>query len=156
MKQGSFDMKKALIYAIHAEIEASEFYSEWAGNAQGHLKDELTELAKWEKEHQDSLTSHLESAFGEKFVRDPKMVVDPALKVQADEFKNHYALLRIASTVYLSEMRAMELYEKMASESAGEAKKMFVELMDMEKEHMDSAKKRYLEMRDHIVGFHAF
>jgi len=41
------------------------------------------------------------------------MIVDPALKVQADEFKDNYALLRIASTVYMSEMRAMELYEKM-------------------------------------------
>lgn len=156
MQQAAFDMKKALKYAIHAEIEASEFYAEWAKNSQGHLQKELSELSKWEDEHRDSLTNHLQGAFGEKFVRDPKMVVDPALKVQADEFKDNYALLRIASTVYLSEMRAMELYEKMESESSGEAKKMFRELKDMEKGHMDSAKKRYLDLREHIVGFHAF
>ncbi|GAB6280809.1 MAG: ferritin family protein [Thermovirga sp.] len=156
MNAGSFDMKKALQYAIHAEIEAGEFYSEWASQARGHLKDELTELSKWEGEHRDTLTKHFEGAFGEKFVRDPKMVVDPALKVQADEFKNNYALLRIASTVYLSEMRAMELYEKMESESSGEAKKMFSELKDMEKGHMTLAKKRYMDLRENIVGFHAF
>lgn len=156
MNPGTFDMKKALKYAIHAEIEAGEFYSEWARQAKGHLKDELMELSKWEGEHRDTLMKHFEDAFGEKLVLDPKMVVDPALKVQADEFKNSYALLRIASTVYLSEMRAMELYEKMESESSGEAKKMFRELKDMEKGHMVLAKKRYLDLREHIVGFHAF
>lgn len=156
MKQGSFDMKKALVYAIHAEIEASEFYADWAGHAQGHLKNELSELSKWEDQHRDLLTKHLKDTFGEKFVRDPKMVVDPALKVQADEFKDNYALLRIASTVYLSELRAMELYENMEKESSGEAKKMFRELKDMEKGHMDTAKKRYLDLRENIVGFRAF
>ncbi len=156
MNSGSFDMKKALKYAIHAEIEAGEFYSEWARLAKGHLKDELMELSKWEGEHRDTLMKHFEGAFGEKFDRDPKILVDPALKVQADEFKNDYALLRIASTVYLSEMRAMELYEKMESESRGEAKRMFLELKDMEKGHMVLAKKRYLDLREQIAGFHAF
>ena len=156
MKTASFDMKKALKYAIHAELEASEFYSEWARQAKGHLKDELMELSKWEGEHKDILTKHFEGTFSEKFVRDPKMIVDPALKVQADEFKNSYALLRIASTVYLSEMRAMELYEKMENESSGETQRMFRELKDMEKGHMASAKKRYMDLRENIVGFHAF
>lgn len=156
MEKGSFDMKKALVYAIHAEIEASEFYSDWAKHAEGHLKKELEELSGWEGEHRDSLVKYLENSFGEKFSRDPEMVVDPALKVQADELRNNYALLRIASTVFLSEMRAMELYEKMESESSGEAKKMFREIKEMEKGHMDSAKKRYMELREHIVGFHAF
>jgi rubrerythrin len=63
---------------------------------------------------------------------------------------------KLALTVYLSEMRAMELYEKMESESSGEAKKMFREIKEMEKGHMDSAKKRYMDLREHTVGLHAF
>lgn len=156
MAHGPFDMKKALKYAIHAEMEASEFYSQWAECAKGHLRDELMGLSKWENEHRDELIKHFEEAFGEKFTRDPKMIVEPALRVQADDFKKNYALLRIASTVYLSEMRSMELYEKMESESSGEAMIMFRELKNMEKGHMEAAKKRYLELREHISGFHAF
>ncbi len=156
MKASSFDMKKALNYAIHAEIEANEFYSEWAKNAQGHLKKELEELARWEDSHRDSLTKYFEDTYNEKFTRNTKMVVDPALKVQADEFRDNYQLLKIASTVYLSEMKAMELYQEMENESSGKAKKMFEELKDMEKDHMVTAKKRYDEIREHIVGFRAF
>jgi len=50
----------------------------------------------------------------------------------------------------------MELYQEMENESSGKSKKMFEELKNMEKDHMVTAKKRYDEIREHIVGFRAF
>lgn len=153
----SFDMKEALKLAIHSEIEASEFYRAWAANTEKKpLAEELNKIADWETCHRDSLMNYYVELYGEKFERIPDLVVDPALKVQADEFKNSYALLRIASAVFISEMRAAELYGKMAEETEGEARKMFMELKSMEEGHMGTARKNYEDMREHIQGFHAF
>lgn len=153
----SFDMKEALKLAIHSEIEASEFYRAWAANTEKKpLAEELNKIADWETCHRDSLMNYYVELYGEKFERIPDFVVDPALKVQADEFKNSYALLRIASAVFISEMRAAELYGKMAEETEGEARKMFMELKSMEEGHMETARKNYEDMREHIQGFHAF
>ncbi len=153
----SFDMKEALKLAIHSEIEASEFYRAWAANTEkGYLAEELNKIADWETCHRDSLMTYYAELYGVKFEREPGLVVDPALKVQADEFKNSYSLLRIASAVFISEMRAAELYGKMAEQADGEAKKMFLELKSMEEEHMGTARKNYEDMREHIQGFHAF
>ena len=153
----SFDMKEALKLAIHSEIEASEFYRAWAANTEKkHLAEELNKIADWETCHRDSLMNYYVELYGKKVERIPDLVVDPALKVQADEFKNSYSLLRIASAVFISEMRAAELYGKMAEETEGEARKMFLELKSMEEGHMGTARKNYEEMREHIQGFHAF
>lgn len=153
----AMDMKKALNYAIHAEMEAEEFYRTWATETkQAHIRRELEELAQWESRHRDSLKVYYEELFGEPFRREPDLVVDPALKVQADEFRNHYALLRIASTAYVSEMRAAELYEALEKASSGDAAKMFGELKEMEQDHMATAKKRYVSLREDVVGFRAF
>jgi len=153
----AFDMKEALKLAIHSEIEASEFYRTWAANTEKqHLAEELNKIADWETCHRDSLMNYYAERYGEKFERVPGLVVDPALKVQADEFKNSYSLLRIASSVFVSEMRAAELYGKMAEETEGEARKMFLELKAMEEGHMATARKNYEDMREHIQGFKAF
>lgn len=157
MGSKEFDMKQALTYAIHAEIEANEFYQAWSDNSEdSHIKGELKCLADWEASHRDSLKNYFQKNFNESFERNPDLVVDPALKVQADEFKNSYSLLRIASAAYLSEMRAAELYEELEKRSEGDTKKMFRELKEMEQGHMAQAKKRYMEMRENIAGFHAF
>lgn len=157
MTEKGFDMKKALFYAIHAEMEANEFYQNWSDNSEdSHIKGELQCLADWEAGHRDSLKNYFEKTFGEPFERNPEIIVDPALKVQADEFKDSYSLLRIASAAYLSEMRAAELYEEMAKRSEGETAKMFRELKEMEEGHMKQAKKRYMDLRENIAGFHAF
>jgi rubrerythrin len=157
MENKEFDMKQALNYAIHAEIEANEFYQTWSDNSDdSYIKTELKELADWEASHRDSLKNYFNKTFGVPFERNPEMVVEPALKVQADEFKDSYSLLRIASATYLSEMRAAELYEELEKRSDGEAREMFKELKDMEQGHMKKAKKRYMKMRENVVGFHAF
>jgi len=44
----------------------------------------------------------------EKFQRNPNVTVEPALKVKADEFKDVYNVLRIASTAYLTELTSAE------------------------------------------------
>jgi len=83
--------KEALSYAIHAEIEANEFYLEWSINTNDPAaKKELQELADWEAQHRDQLTNIYESRFSEKFQRNPNVTVEPALKVKADEFKDVY------------------------------------------------------------------
>lgn len=157
MERKDFDMKQALTYAIHAEMEANEFYQTWSDNSEdSYIRDELKELADWEASHRDSLKAYFEKKFGESFERNPEMIVEPALKVQADEFKDSYSLLRIASATYLSEMRAAELYEEMEKHSDGEAREMFKSLKDMEQGHMKKAKKRYMKMRENVAGFHAF
>ncbi|WP_029165845.1 ferritin-like domain-containing protein [Aminiphilus circumscriptus] len=153
MGQKVFDMKGALRYAIHAEIQASEFYGKWAENTKaGHLRSELEELTEWEDEHRKSLTAYYLRLFGEEPSIDPSLAVDPALRVQADEFKDFYSLLRIASTAYLSEMRAAELYEEMERHAEGEAKKLFTDLAAMERSHMDKALVRYNALRGEIEG----
>lgn len=79
--------------------------------------------------------------------------MDPALQVQADEFKNYYSTLRVAAAAYLSEMKAADLYEKLQSKVTEEgAKKMFKELAEMERSHMDYALKRYNELRGELEG----
>ena len=152
-----FEMKDALRYGIHAEIEAKEFYRIWAESvAEEHLKKELLELSDWESEHEASLMNYYEKLYGERCPVDPNMVVAPELKVQTKDFGDTTSLLRIASAAYLSEMRAMEFYERLEKESTGETAVMFGKIKDMEKEHMDITKKQYLKIREDVVGFRAF
>lgn len=157
MTSQCFEMKEALRYGIHAEIEASEFYRIWAESvSEPHLKAELMELSEWENEHEESLKSMYEKMYGETCAVDPAFVVSPELKVQTKDFGDVTSLLRIASAAYLSEMRAMEFYEKLSKESDGEAAVMFGKLMEMEKGHMDITKKQYLRIREDVAGFRAF
>jgi len=91
--------KEALNYAIHAEIEANEFYLEWSLNTSDPAaKKELQDLADWEAQHRDQLANIYENRFNEKFHRIPNLTVEPALRVKADEFKDVYNVLRVAST----------------------------------------------------------
>ena len=58
MTSQCFEMKDALRYGIHAEIEAKEFYRVWAESvSEPHLRKELMELSDWENEHEESLRS---------------------------------------------------------------------------------------------------
>jgi rubrerythrin len=82
--------------------------------------------------------------------------VSPELKVQTKDFGDVTSLLRIASAAYLSELSAMEFYQKLEKESKGEAAVMFGKIKDMEKEHMDITKKRYMKLREDVAGFRAF
>lgn len=60
MAEKDFDLKGALEYAIHAEIQANEFYKVWADNVTSQLtKKELLELADWEDSHRASLEKYL-------------------------------------------------------------------------------------------------
>lgn len=154
MAECGFDMKSALAYAIHAEIQAHEFYKTWAQNARTPaLKKEISELADWEETHKDTLSKYYEDLFGEPFTPDPNVVVDPALCVQADEFKDYYSLLRLISTAYLSELRAAEFYEKLADKvEPEETKLMFKDLANMERGHMEFVRKRYDELRGELEG----
>lgn len=149
--------EKSLSLAIHAEMEAGEFYQAWADNTdKDFLKKELMELSEWEKEHEESLKRLYLVKFGKPFYRDPNVVVEPELKVQTSDFGDVTSLLRIASAAYLSEMRAAELYGRLAENSSGEERATFLKLKEMEEGHMETAKKRYLTMREDLVGFKAF
>ncbi len=153
----AFDMKEALRYGIHAEIEAKNFYMAWADSVkEEYLKKELLELSDWESEHEASLMNYYEKLYGEKCPIDPNLVVSPELKVQTKDFGDVTSVLRIASAAYLSELSAMEFYQKLEKESTGEAAVMFGKIKDMEKEHMDVTKKRYMKLREDVAGFRAF
>ena len=153
----AFDMKEALRYGIHAEVEAKQFYKKWADSVEeDHLKKELMELSDWESEHEESLQNYYEKLYGERCHIDPAIVVSPELQVQTKDFGDVTSLLRIAQAAYLSEMRAMEFYEELEKKSSGETAVMFGKIKDMEKEHMDITKKRYLKIREDVVGFRAF
>lgn len=150
-------MKKSLSLAIHAEIEAGEFYRSWAENTdKDYLKKELLELSEWEGEHEDGLKKLYVKMFKEPFKRDPDVVVEPELKVQTSDFNDVTSLLRIASAAYLSEMRAADFYGRMAETASEEEKDTFLRLKEMEEHHMSLAKKRYLSIREDLVGFKAF
>ncbi|HCA40601.1 MAG TPA: rubrerythrin [Aminobacterium sp.] len=157
MTSECFEMKEALRYGIHAEIEAKNFYRIWAESVtKPHEKKELMELAEWEKEHEEDLKKLYLKMYGEECPIDPHMVVSPELKVQTKDFGDVTSLLRIASAAYLSEMRAKEFYERLEKESAGETAIMFGKLKNMESGHMDITKKRYMAIREDVVGFRAF
>ncbi len=152
-----FEMQKALSYGIKAEIEAKEFYKMWADNVdEEHYKKELMELSEWEKEHEKGLKDYYMELYNEEPAIDPDLVVAPELKVQTKDFQDSTSILRIAAAAYLSEMRASEFYTKLAKEAGGEAGIMFEKLAEMEKGHMDTTKKRYMKIREDVVGFHAF
>ena len=60
----AFDMKEALRYGVHAEIEAKRFYKTWADSVkEEHLKKELMELSDWESEHEASLLNYYEKMY---------------------------------------------------------------------------------------------
>lgn len=150
-------MKNSLSLAIHAEMEASEFYRSWAENTdKDYLKKELMELSEWEKEHEEGLKKLYVKMFQEPFERDPNTVVEPELRVQTSDFNDVTSLLRIASAAYLSEMRAADFYGRMAEASSGDERNTFLKLKEMEEHHMDLAKRRYLSIREDLVGFKAF
>jgi rubrerythrin len=152
-----FDMKGALVYGIKAEIEAKEFYTKWADNVtESHYKKELQEMAEWEGEHEKSLKDYYVQLYNEEPEVDPDMIVSPELQVQTKDFNDTTSILRIAQAAYLSEMRANEFYTKLAKKADGEAKVMLEKLADMEKEHMETTRKRYMKIREDVVGFHAF
>ncbi len=150
-------MKDSLRLAIQAEIEASEFYRSWAENTdKDYLKKELMELSEWEKDHEEGLKRLYLNKFKEPFEMDKNIVVEPELKVQTSDFNDVTSLLRIASAAYLSEMRAADFYGRMADASSGDDRDTFLKLKEMEEHHMDLAKKRYLSIREDLVGFKAF
>lgn len=152
------EMKSVLCYAIHAEKEAKEFYRAWAEKVdQSFLKKELLDHADEEEKHEEELRNYYRDLFGEVFQCDPETVIAPELKTQPEDFQNVTSLLRIASSAYLSEMRAVDFYEKQAQDFREcEARFLFERLRDMEKGHLVEAKARYLKLREDLVGFHAF
>ncbi len=152
MTEKTFDMKSALRYAIHSEYHASTFYRQWAEEVSGAAGEKLGALAEWEDQHRRSLSGYYARLFGEEVVLDPSFGVDPALVVQADEFRNHYALLRIASTVYLTEMRAAEMYDQMARHANPEGAKIFADIAEMERGHMQEALATYSRLREERGG----
>ena len=152
-----FEMKEALLYGIKAEVEAKEFYRKWADNVEEpHYKKELMELSEWESEHEEGLKDYYKKLYNEEAVIDPETVVAPELKVQTRDFNDTTSILRIAAAAYLSEMKANEFYENLVGKTEGEAKAMFEKLAEMEKGHMETTKRRYLKIREDVVGFHAF
>lgn len=152
-----FDLKKALEYGIKAEIEAKEFYKMWADNVdEEHYTKELMELSDWESQHEKNLKDYYIELYNEEPVIDQTMMVAPELKVQTKDFQDSTSILRIAAAAHLSEMRAYEFYSRLAKESQGEAVIMFEKLAEMEKKHMETTKKRYMKIREDVVGFHAF
>jgi len=155
MENKEMTAKEALNYAIHAEIEANEFYLEWSLNTSDPAaKKELQDLADWEAQHRDQLANIYENRFNEKFHRIPNLTVEPALRVKADEFKDVYNVLRIASTAYLTELTSAEFYSDMAKKFADdeELSKTFSGLADMEKSHMQLMLKRYLRLKEDLSG----
>lgn len=154
MADEKFDLKGALSYAIHAEIQANEFYKMWAQNTQKPaLRKEIEELADWEETHKNTLSKYYLELFGEPFTADPNVIVDPALRVQADEFKDYYSQLRLISTAYLSELRAAEFYENLSQKvESNETKQMFQDLANMERGHMAFIRKKYDELRGELEG----
>ncbi|WP_018963882.1 ferritin family protein [Coprothermobacter platensis] len=155
MVKDNMNAKEALSYAIHAEIEANEFYLNWALNtSDAAAKKELEELADWEAKHRDQLTSIYEKRFNEKFQPVPGLTVEPALKVKTDEFKDVYNVLRIASTAYITELTSSEYYSDLAKKfiEDKELNKLFSDLSDMEKSHMQIMLERYLRLREDLNG----
>ncbi|NPV88126.1 ferritin family protein [Coprothermobacteraceae bacterium] len=147
--------KEALSYAIHAEIEANEFYLNWSINAEDPMvKKDLQELADWEASHRDKLMQVYEYRFNERFQRVPNLIVEPALRVKADEFKDNYGLLRVTSVAYLTELTSAEMYSEMAHrfEQDEELRKMFEDLSNMEKGHMQLMLKKYLKLKEDLEG----
>ncbi|HQF91152.1 MAG TPA: ferritin family protein [Synergistaceae bacterium] len=153
MTERAFDMKHALRYAIHSEYHAAAFYRQWAQETSGAAKEQIEGLAEWEDQHRRSLSGYYARLFGEEVNLDPSFGVDPGLVVQADEFRNHYALVRIASTVYVTEMRAAEMYDQMARHAADpEGAKIFSDIADMERGHMQEALAMYQRLREDQAG----
>ncbi len=152
------EMKAVLCYAIHAEKEAKEFYRAWADKVdQNFLKKQLLDHAEEEQKHEEELKTYYNDLFGEVFQCDPETVIAPDLITHPEDFESVTSLLRIASSAYLSEMRAVEFYDKQAQDFKDcEARFLFERLRDIERAHLAEAKKRYMKMREDLVGFHAF
>lgn len=152
------EMKTVLCYAIHAEKEAKEFYRAWAQRVdREYLKKELLDHAREEEQQEEELRDYYRDIFGEVFKCDPETVIAPELKTHPEEFESVTSLLRIASSAYVSEMRAVEFYDKQAQDFREcDARFLFERLRDMEKEHLIAAKRRYMKLREDLAGFHAF
>ena len=65
--------------------------------------------------------------------------------------------MRIAASSYASEMRAAEYYKNMINQMGKcEARLMFKKLLQVEKQQLEEAKRRYLDIKADISGFHVF
>lgn len=150
------ELKDSLAYAIHAEIRAKEFYGNWANSLspatseEASLKLELERLAEWEEGHERQLKELYERSFGQEFVPDPKVVVDPALTVQADWFVGGDKNLVALSIAYVSETSAAAFYDKLVERVDGELIELFEGLADMERNHARTILGRYSELRGAI------
>ena len=156
MRAENTELKGSLAYAIHAEIQAEEFYRNWANSVSpaapegASLKIELERLAEWEEGHANQLKELYERSFGQKFVSDPNVVVDPALKVQADWFGGGDKDLVALSVAYVSETSAAAFYDKLAERVDGKLAELFESLADMERDHAKTILKHYSELREMI------
>lgn len=152
------DMKQVLRYGIQAEIEAKEFYMKWAENVEDEAeKMELLAHSKMERDHEEQLKKYYKELYDEEFTRDPDLTVAPELKVQTTDFQDVTSRIRIAASSYASEMRASEYYKNMINQMEKcEARLMFEKLLQVEKQHLEETKRRYLDLKADIAGFHAF
>jgi rubrerythrin len=156
MRAESMELKGSLAYAIHAEIQAEEFYRNWANSVspvtteEALLKTELEKLAEWEEGHANQLKELYERSFGQKFVPDSEVVVDPALKVRADWFGGGEKNLVALSVAYVSETSAAAFYDRLAERVDGKLIELFEGLADMERDHAKTILKRYSELREMI------
>lgn len=152
------NMKEVLKYGIQAEMEAKEFYLKWAENVDDPAeKKELQAHAEMEKTHEEQLKEYYNELYGEDFQRDPELTVAPELKIDTKDFNDVTSRLRIAASSYASEMRATEYYQDMVGQMEEcEARLMFEKLLEVEKGHMEETKKRYLDLKSDVAGFHAF
>lgn len=152
------DLKQVLKYGIQAETEAKEFYMKWAENVEDEAeKTELLAHSEMERDHEEQLKKYYKELYDEEFTRDPDLTVAPELKVKTTDFYDVTSRIRIAASSYAAEMRAAEYYKNMIDQMEKcEARLMFEKLLQVEKQHLEEAKRRYLDLKADIAGFHAF
>ncbi len=81
----------------------------------------------------------------------------PELKIQTKDFYDITSRIRIAASSYASEIRAAEYYKNMINQMGKcEARVMSEKLLQVEKQQMEEAKRRYLHIKADISGFHVF
>ncbi len=120
-------------------------------------KMEFVAHSEMERGHEEQLEKYYKELYDEEFARDPDLTIAPELKIQTTDFHDVTSRIRIATSSYAAEMRASEYYKNMINQMGKcEARLMFEKLLQVEKQHLEETKRRYLDLKADIAGFHAF
>ncbi|KLU60750.1 rubrerythrin [Peptococcaceae bacterium CEB3] len=142
----TYSFKDAIIFAIHNEVEAYEFYRD-AGKkitSDRNLADTFEELAVEEQKHRDFLQDYLDGDMPD-FQLNDFDDYHVSEGVEKPKLTTNMKFVEAVALAMKKEEEAMNMYKKLAASSANDQQKeLFLDLSRMEEMHKVKLEKIYV------------